>query len=56
MRLSNSFTKTIREIPADEEAANAQLLIRAGFISKVMAGVYNYMPLGYRVLDKVNKI
>jgi len=56
MRLSNSFTKTIREVPADEEAANAQLLIRAGFISKVMAGVYNYMPLGYRVLDKVNKI
>ncbi len=56
MRLSNSFTKTIREIPADEEAVNAQLLIRAGFISKVMAGVYNYMPLGYRVLDKVNKI
>ncbi len=56
MRLSQLFTRTIKEIPADEEAANAKLLIRAGFISKVMAGVYNFMPLGYRVLDKVNSI
>ena len=56
MRLSQLFTKTIKEVPADEEAANAQLLIRAGFISKVIAGVYNFMPLGLRVLDKVNNI
>jgi prolyl-tRNA synthetase len=43
-------------VPADEEAINAKLLIRGGFISKVMAGVYNYLPLGFRVLNKINKI
>ncbi|KKT82649.1 MAG: hypothetical protein A3B99_04880 [Candidatus Yanofskybacteria bacterium RIFCSPHIGHO2_02_FULL_44_12b] len=56
MRLSKLFTKTLREAPADEASKNAQFLIRGGFISKVMAGVYEYMPLGWRVLDKINNI
>ena len=56
MRLSQLFTKTLREAPADEMALNAQYLIRGGFISKVMAGVYEYMPLGLRVLNKINNI
>jgi len=56
MRLSQLFTKTTKEVPADEEAINAKLLIRGGFISKVMAGVYNYLPLGFRVLNKINGI
>lgn len=56
MRQSKLFTKTRKEAPADEVSKNAQLLIRAGFINKEMAGVYDYLPLGLRVLDKVNKI
>ncbi|MBI4117130.1 MAG: prolyl-tRNA synthetase [Parcubacteria group bacterium] len=56
MKLSKLFTKTLREAPKDEESVNAKLLIRGGFVSKVMAGVFEYMPLGWRVLDKINGI
>ena len=56
MRQSELFTKTKREAPKDEEAVNARLLIRAGFIDKVMAGVYSFLPLGFRVLKKIEKI
>ena len=56
MRQSKLFTKTIKELPKDEVSINASLLIRAGFIDKLMAGVYSYLPLGLRVLDKVKKI
>lgn len=56
MRFSKLFTKTLREAPSDEEAVNAKLLTRGGFISKVMAGVYEYLPLGLRVLGKINAI
>lgn len=56
MRVSNIFTKTSKTAPADEVAKNAQLLIRAGFVYKEMAGVYAYLPLGKRVLDKVIQI
>ncbi len=53
MRQSQLFTKTRREAPADEVSKNAQLLIRAGFVHKEMAGVYAFLPLGLRVLNKV---
>jgi prolyl-tRNA synthetase len=56
MRQSQLFTKTRREAPADETAKNAQLLIRAGFIHKEMAGVYSYLPLGLKVVNKIKKI
>jgi prolyl-tRNA synthetase len=56
MRASQLFTKTSKNIPADETAKNAQLLIRAGFIDKQMAGVYSFLPLGKRVLDNITKI
>lgn len=56
MRLSQLFTKTSKTAPADEVAKNAQLLIRAGFIHKEMAGVYAYLPLGKRVLDNIAQI
>lgn len=56
MKITQLFTKTLREAPADEVAKNAQLLIRGGFIYKEMAGVYAYLPLGKRVLDKVTQI
>ena len=56
MRQSHLFTKTRREAPKDEVAKNAELLIRAGFIHKEMAGVYDYLPLGIRVLEKIKSI
>ena len=56
MRLSKLFTKTIKDAPADEVSKNAQLLIRAGFIHKEMAGVYAYLPLGLKVLEKIKNI
>lgn len=56
MRFSKLFTKTLKNAPADEVAKNAQLLIRAGYIYKVMAGVYAYTPLGLRVLENIKQI
>lgn len=56
MRQSQLFTKTRKEAPKDEVAKNAQLLIRAGFIHKEMAGVYAYLPLGLRVVEKIKQI
>lgn len=56
MRRTELFTKTSKTAPADEVAKNAQLLIRAGYVYKVMAGVYAYTPLGLRVLEKIKQI
>ncbi len=56
MRQSHLFTKTRKEAPKDEVSKNAQLLIRAGFIHKEMAGVYAYLPLGLRVIEKIKQI
>lgn len=56
MKQSTLFTKTKKEAPADEVAKNAELLIKAGFINKEMAGVYSYLPLGLRVFKKVEQI
>ena len=56
MRHTKLFTKTRREAPADEVSKNAQLLIRAGFVHKEMAGAYDYLPLGLRVIDKIRNI
>lgn len=56
MRQSQLFTKTRKEAPADEVAKNAQLLIRGGYIYKNMAGAYSFLPLGLRVIEKINDI
>lgn len=56
MRVSNLFTKTQKQAPADEVSKNAQLLIRAGFIHKEMAGVYAYLPLGLSVVENIKRI
>ncbi|MBI2465403.1 proline--tRNA ligase [Candidatus Shapirobacteria bacterium] len=56
MRYSKLFGKTIKDTPKDEVSTNAKLLTRAGFIRKEMAGVYNFLPLGLRVLNKINVI
>jgi len=56
VKQSELFTKVLREAPKDEVSVNAQLLIRGGFIHKVMAGAYEYLPLGLRVLNNINQI
>ena len=56
MRQSQLFTKTRKEAPKDEVSKNAQLLIRAGYIHKEMAGVYSFLPLGLRVLEKITQV
>src|SRR6185436_15674444 len=56
MLQSQLFVKTRKEAPSDEVSKNAELLIKAGFINKEMAGVYSYLPLGLRVLRKIEAI
>ena len=56
MRVTELFTRTSKTAPADEVAKNAQLLIRAGFVHKEMAGVYAYLPLGLRVVEKIKQV
>jgi prolyl-tRNA synthetase len=56
MRQSQLFTKIERNAPKDEATVNAQLLARAGFVSKLMSGVYSYLPLGLRTLNKIENI
>ena len=56
MKQSKLFTKTIKELPKDEASYNALTLIRAGFIDKAAAGVYSFLPLGWRVLNKIRHI
>ena len=56
MKYSNMFGKTSKSIQADADSINAKLLTQAGFINKQMSGVYNYLPLGLRVLSKIQQI
>lgn len=56
MRQSQLFTKTTKEALKDEKSTNSQLLIRAGFIDKLMSGVYSFLPLGFLVLKKIENI
>jgi len=56
MRISQLFTKTLREAPSGESSANARLLSRGGFVFKNMAGVWSMLPLGVKVLDKIRQI
>ncbi|MFA6995473.1 MAG: aminoacyl--tRNA ligase-related protein [Patescibacteria group bacterium] len=53
MRQSQLFTRTVKELPKDETSYNAQALIRAGFVDKVAAGIYSYLPLGLKVFNKI---
>lgn len=56
MRQSKNFTKATKDLPKDETSFNAQALIRAGFVDKLAAGIYTYLPLGLRVLRKISQI
>jgi len=56
MKYSQLFTKTTKTAPADADSVNARLLTQAGFIHKQMAGIYSYLPLGLRALNKIQGI
>lgn len=56
MRQSQLFTHSLKELPKDEPSFNAQTLMRAGFVDKSSAGVYSYLPLGLRVIQKIKAI
>lgn len=56
MRQSTMFIPTLREAPSEAETVSHQLLLRAGFIRQLAAGIYTYLPLGWRVLRKVEQI
>ena len=56
MRMSRLLVRTLREAPADAEVASHQLLVRAGYIRRLASGVYTFLPLGLRVLHKVEGI
>ncbi len=56
MRFSKLFGKTLRQAPADAECVSHQLLVRAGMIAQNAAGIYSYLPLGWRVLRKIENI
>lgn len=56
MKYSKLFGKTVREAPKDAETVNHKLLVQAGFVRQLMAGVYTYLPLGLRVLNKISQV
>ena len=56
MRSSRLHIPTLKEVPRDADIANHQLLLRGGYIRRVAAGLYNFLPLGHRVLSKVSQI
>lgn len=56
MRFSKTFIKTLREAPKDETAKNGAFLTRAGYIHKEMAGIYDFLPLGLRVIENIKSI
>ncbi|HLI05601.1 MAG TPA: proline--tRNA ligase [Ktedonobacteraceae bacterium] len=56
MRVAQQLTKTLREAPREAEGGNQELLVRAGFIRQLMAGIYSFLPMGERVLRKLEQI
>ena len=56
MRISKLFGKTLREVPVDADTVSHQLLLRTGMINQLSAGIYSYLPLGWRVLRKIEGI
>src|SRR5690349_8427861 len=56
MKWSESFIPTLRELPSDAEFKSHQLLLRAGFIRQLGAGIYSYLPLAQRVMERISRI
>ena len=56
MRWSNFFIPTLREVPADAEVVSHRLLLRAGLVRQLAAGIYSYLPLAWRVMARIENI
>ena len=56
MHISKLFGKTLREVPAEADTVSHQLMLRTGMIYQIAAGVYSYLPLGWRALRKIEQI
>jgi prolyl-tRNA synthetase len=56
MRMSRLFGKTLRNAPAEAETANHQLMLRAGLVQQLAAGIYSYLPVGQRVMRKIEQV
>ncbi|WP_341455970.1 aminoacyl--tRNA ligase-related protein, partial [Thalassospira xiamenensis] len=56
MRLSQFFLPTLKETPAEAQIASHRLMLRAGMVRQLSAGIYSWLPLGYRVLKKIEQI
>src|SRR5437899_2471741 len=56
MRISQLLTTTLREVPRESEGVNQELLVRAGFVRQLTSGVYSFLPLGNRVIQKIATI
>src|SRR6059058_5485980 len=56
MRMSKLFARTLREAPAEADVASHRLLLRAAYIRRLMAGVYTWLPLGWRTIQKISAI
>ena len=56
MRMSGLFGKTLRNAPAEAETANHQLMLRAGLVQQLAAGIYSYLPIGWRVMRKIEQV
>jgi prolyl-tRNA synthetase len=56
MRYSQAFIPTLKEVPSDAQVVSHIYMVRGGFIRRVAAGIYNFLPLGWRVLSKIEAI
>ena len=56
MRFSNCYIPTLKESPADAEVISHKLLLRAGMVRRLTSGMYTYLPLGLRVLEKISRV
>src|SRR5690606_14031671 len=56
MRMTQLFVRTLRDAPADAEVPSHQLLVRAGYVRRAAPGIYSWLPLGLKVLEKVEKV
>ena len=56
LRMSTLLLRTLRDDPADAEVASHKLLVRAGFVRRIAAGIYSWLPLGYRTYRKIENI
>ena len=56
LRMSSLFLRTLRDDPADAEVASHKLLVRAGYVRRIAAGVYSWLPLGYIIYRNIERV